>query len=276
MPAPKLLLLPGTLCDERVWQQLLPTIDPGGHAAIADVGSDDSIAGMAKRALGGIGGDLVLIGFSLGAIVALEMARQDTDRVAGLALLSVNPGADLPERAAVKPRQQAEARAGRLGKLIEQELLPIYFAETNRRDPDARKLVLSMGERTGAEAFVRQSEALRTRADLWPLLPSLTMPALLLVGAEDLLCPPAWHAAVAERMSRATLEVISGAGHMLPIEQPTRTASAIAKWLVAQGLEHTDNQLSEPHTGHRVSRAAKAAAPCSAPASSNGREDRNQ
>lgn len=85
----------------------------------------------------------------------------------------------------------------------------------------------------GAEVFVAQSEALRTRADLRAVLPGLDVPVLVGCGAEDALCPPEWHAAMARGARRATLSVVADAGHMLPLEQPERLAELIENWRAA-------------------------------------------
>lgn len=227
------VLLPGNMCDERLWR--------GEHGAIveslprpavdADLTRDDRIDAMARRALDATQGPLLPVGFSMGAIVALEMARQAPERIAGLVLIGVNASADLPERAERRPAQQAEVRAGGLERVLVEELKPNYLAARNRQDEPLLALLRDMGMSLGSEVFVRQSEALRTRTDLRPMLPALTIPVLLLCGEEDALCPPAWHRGWAEAIGDATLHVVSGAGHMLPLEAPGTAARHITQWL---------------------------------------------
>ena len=75
--------------------------------------------------------------------------------------------------------------------------------------------------------FIRQSEALRTRPDLTGTLAALPVPITLLCGAEDVLCAPAWHVRWQALARHATLTVVPGAGHMLPLEAPDALVSAI-------------------------------------------------
>jgi pimeloyl-ACP methyl ester carboxylesterase len=82
----------------------------------------------------------------------------------------------------------------------------------------------------GEDVFVAQSEALRTRPDQRHVLPSLNIPVLIACGEEDRLCPPEWHRAMAADAQHATLHVVPGAGHMLPLEQPSRLAAMIDEW----------------------------------------------
>ena len=54
--------------------------------------------------------------------------------------------------------------------------------------------------------------------------------ALVACGEEDRLCPPDWHRDIAASARHATLHIVPGAGHMLPLEQPARLAELIAQW----------------------------------------------
>ena len=230
------ILLPGNMCDARLWG--------GGGEALrtmlerrsiswfdADLTRDDTIAAMATRALAAVDGPVLPIGFSMGAIVAVEMAMQAAQRVAGLVLAGYNATADLPERAAIRPHQQAEVRAGGLERVLVEELKPNYLAKLNRRDAHLLEMLRDMGLGLGEEVFVRQSEALRLRRDGRPVLGKLAVPVLYLCGSEDGLCPPDWHREWATMTRRATFELVAGAGHMLPLEQPKAFTEKIGLWL---------------------------------------------
>ena len=230
------ILLPGNMCDARLWggggDALRTMLDRHSISWIdADLTRDDTISAMATRALASVDGPVLLIGFSMGAIVAVEMAMQAPQHIAGLVLAGYNATADLPERAAIRPRQQAEVRAGGLERVLVEELKPNYLAEFNRRDVDLLALLRDMGLRLGEEVFVGQSEALRLRHDRRPMLGQLTVPVLYLCGAEDGLCPPEWHREWATMTRGSTLELIAEAGHMLPLEQPESFAETIGLWL---------------------------------------------
>ena len=229
MTAPTLVLLGGNMCDERLWQGMPPPLL--GRAVNADLSQDDSISAMARRTLAAIDGPLIPIGLSMGGIVALEMARQAPARISGMVLSDTNAGADLSERAAARPAQQERVRAGELETLVADELKPAYLAECNRSNQPLRALILQMAVDLGQEVFVRQSEALRTRADLHGVLDKFVGPVLLTCGAEDRLCPPQWHYAMAARCAHAEVEVIDEAGHLLPLEQPDKFAATIVSWL---------------------------------------------
>lgn len=231
-----ILLLPGNMCDARLWHPVQRQLDTAGfEAVIGDLSTQDTISGMAGDMLASRDGPLIPIGFSMGAIVALEMARQAPGRIERLGLVAINASADLPDRAAVRPRQQAAVQAGALEAIVAEELKPNYLAAAHGNDLALRQLLMDMAISLGPDVFVRQSEALRTRADLRAVLPALRVPVLLACGAEDRLCPPEWHRRWADAIgSAAELKVIPEAGHMLPLEEPERLAEALIRWLQSE------------------------------------------
>ena len=228
------VLLPGNMCDARQWTDALRAALPG--AVDADPTQDDSIAGMAARTLGSVEGRLLPVGFSMGAIVAVEVWHQAPERIAGLVLLGYNATADLPGRAAHRPAQQDEVRAGGLERVLIEELKPNYLGACHRGDKSLLGLLRDMGMCLGPDVFVRQSEALRLRPDRRDTLPTITVPVLLGCGAEDALCPPAWHADWAARIADSECFTVAGAGHMLPLEAPDILATHIGDWLAAQEI----------------------------------------
>ena len=233
---PTLVLLPGNMCDARLWlgegsvAGLAPLLT-GLRTHHADLSRDASIDAMAARTLGAVDGPVIACGFSMGAIIAMEMWCQAPERITGLVLLGYNASADLPERAARRPRQQARAQQGELERLLVEELNPNYLGVANRSDAPLLALLRDMGMALGPEVFVRQSHALCTRQDRRGLLPRIAVPVLLGCGREDALCPPEWHERWAAAIPAARLFVAEGAGHMLPLEAPAVLAEQMQSWL---------------------------------------------
>ena len=231
------VLLPGNMCDARLWrggdEVIIKMLNDQtfGAAYDADLTQDDSIAAMAERALAATTGRVLPIGFSMGAIVAVEMAVQAPERVSGLVLAGYNATADLPERAAHRPMQQAEVRAGGLERVLVEELKPNYLAAQNRSNALLLNLLRDMGMALGDAVFVRQSEALRLRDDRRDAIAALTVPVLYLCGGEDTLCPPEWHRKWAQMTPDAQFNEIPSAGHMLPLEAPHDFAETLKTWL---------------------------------------------
>jgi pimeloyl-ACP methyl ester carboxylesterase len=69
--------------------------------------------------------------------------------------------------------------------------------------------------------------AMRDRPDSFPSLPSIAVPVLVVVGAEDEITPPEKSEAMARAIPAARLEKIDGAGHLSPMERPDDVAAAL-------------------------------------------------
>ncbi len=232
------LLLPGHLCDERMWTDSTASLQTAGYrAGVADLTKSSSIEDLAGDVLAEAPERFFLVGFSLGGIVAIEMAALAPERLLGLVLIATNAHPDLPERSAARLVQQDAARGGGLRTLVAEELKPAYLGAANRGRRDLLDLFMARADRAGPEAFLRQSEALRTRRDRRDLLPEIGTPALLICGAEDALCPPEVHFSMAEALPHATVDIIEGAGHMVPLEQPERFQQILLEWLDLQEKE---------------------------------------
>jgi pimeloyl-ACP methyl ester carboxylesterase len=66
-------------------------------------------------------------------------------------------------------------------------------------------------------------------------LAKISVPTMVLVGEEDVITPPAVARSLAEAIPGARLELIPGAGHMAPYENPAAANAAIRRFL--QSLE---------------------------------------
>ena len=72
----------------------------------------------------------------------------------------------------------------------------------------------------GEEVFRRQSIALKDRVDSVATLETISCPTTVICGAEDHICPPAYHELMARRIPGARLVVIEDCGHLATLEQP--------------------------------------------------------
>lgn len=226
-----LLLLPGMMCDERLFAPQVAAFS-GSHAVLVPVLDKPSIVRMAENVLSGAPeGPLNIAGLSMGGIVAMMVAALAPERVARLALLDTNHRADAPERYEVRNRQIGDVKAGNLRAVIIEEMKPVYLAAENRSDQALLDLLVQMAMDVGEDAFVAQSIALRDRPDQSGVLRRFEGPALVLCGAEDRLCPPERHREIAGLLKRPDLVEVQGAGHISTLENPAAVNAAMARWL---------------------------------------------
>ena len=230
MPA-TVLFLPGTLCDGRIWAGPLAAFAGQRACVVSDYRLADSIGAMAAGALARAEGSMIVVGLSMGGMVALEIWRQAPERVAGLALFDTDPGPDTPQRRARRDAQLLRATHGELAAMVAEDLVPSYFSATGALDPSLRSTVVEMALGQGVGAFAAQATALATRRDARPLLGHIDATALVACGAEDAICSPQSHARMASMMPRAEFVRIEGAGHLSTLEQPAASTVALRAWL---------------------------------------------
>lgn len=227
-----LLLLPGSLCDARLFSHQVAALG-GRRLQVGNIGSADTLAAIAADVLRRAPRRFALAGLSMGGIVAFEIWRQAPQRVAGLALLDTSFAAETPEAAARRSEEmRTVTHAGTPGlrRLVRDFYLPRYFAERQRRDWRLQDLVLQMATACGPRVLLRQWSALLQRPCSRATLATIDCPALVLCGAEDQLCPPSVHQEMAAAM-RVQCCVLDDCGHLAPIESPAQTSGLLRAWL---------------------------------------------
>lgn len=226
-----LLLLPGLICDSRIYAPQLAAFAQA--RAIDSYGLADSLPKMARVAL-----DLAdregarefdLLGHSMGGRVALEVFRLAPERVRRFGIMSsgihpVQPGEADKRRAlmAIGHEQGFEA--------LVDEWLPPMVAEKNRVKlayAEMRQMCLDAGQ----DVFEAQIHALLARPEQASLLPQIACPTLVLTGALDTWSPPPQHEIMAGAFPQAELTIVPGAGHMIQREAPEAVNDAISAWL---------------------------------------------
>lgn len=224
-----LVLVPGLLCTERLWQHQVLALKDDFEIIVADVSKDDSMDGFTKRILDEAPQTFHLAGLSMGGYVALEVVRQAPERVARLALLDTSARPDTEEQ--TKLRLALVEKAKREGTpAVATELIPRLVHESRTDDAELADAVIEMAKETGVSAFEHQETAIITRADSRPLLGKIPCPTLILCGREDIITPLEVSEELAERIPRSELRVIEKCGHLSTMERPGEVSAALREF----------------------------------------------
>src|SRR5579883_2935619 len=191
-----------------------------GRLTIADL-ADDAHALLAH--LGHV--PATVVGASLGAAVALELALRHPGAVRALGLLSPPFLADARLRTVLRSwPQDPEAR---VRALLPWLLGRAFLAHDGRREAAARAW-RTMAARTPVETLRAHADALGTwlQRRAGAVLP-IEVPTTIAVGDDDVLTPPDHARALAAALARARLEILPGAGHALALERPAAVAALV-------------------------------------------------
>lgn len=236
--APALILLHGFPLDHAMWgpveralvasglRVLAPDLRGFGKAPSASgVGSVSAHAGDVLRLADRAGlRRFVLVGFSFGGYVALEVARQSPGRLLGLVLVDTRMEPDSEEARKGRAATIAKVRETGVGTLVDAMLSKMIS------EPAQHPEVEAMMRRQGAEGMVHALEAMAARPDSTPTLRALDAPVLVVVGEHDPITPPDAARAMAASAKRATLVVVPGL-HLTPVASPDDVAQAIVAWM---------------------------------------------
>lgn len=226
-----LLLLPGLLCDGRLWRDCLPALKGIADPRIADLTRDDSVAGMAARALDLVDGEerFAVAGLSMGGYVAFEVWRRARGRITHLALLDTSARPDTEEQKRRRRALMALSKSGQF-KGVTPRLLPSLIHPSRLETPLAGE-VMEMAARVGHEGFLRQQLAIMGRPDSRPDLAEVDVPTLIACGDEDVLTPPELHDEMAAAIPNARRLGFAGTGHLPTMEVPDQAGAALREWL---------------------------------------------
>ncbi|GGB61908.1 hydrolase [Roseibium aquae] len=225
-----LVLLPGMMCDARLFGPQIAAFSGTRTLHCAPITGQASIEALAISVLEHAPPRFALAGLSMGGIVAMEVIRKAPDRVAGLALLDTNPCPELETVKAKREPQIEKVLSGHLRSVVRNELKPNYLASGPRRR-EILDLCMTMAVDLGPEVFVRQSRALQTRPDQRASLQAVKVPTLILMGADDRLCPIERHELMHKLIDGSRLVIIEGAGHLPTLERPEEVSAALTHWL---------------------------------------------
>lgn len=226
-----LILLPGLACDAEVWQAQVPALSEHWRVQVSDVHFRfDTLPEMAAALHAENPGRHVLVGCSMGGMLALEMQRQAPQQVAGMALLGSSARADTPELIRLRSDAIELFEQGRMDEVLRANV-PFAFHPHNRPRRDLVDNYLAMVGRAGIAALVRQNRAVMARIDSRPMLQRVDCPVLVACGEADLLTPVEHSVEICDAISGARLAIVSGAGHMLTMEQPEQVNAMLLEWL---------------------------------------------
>ena len=209
---------------EAGWRVVAPDLPGFGRSDVPADRSAYSIDGYADLVAGLVGelglGPVVLVGLSMGGYIALAVARRHPEVLAGLVLADTRADPDTPAGRQTRSDQQAlvEER-GDVTPLVDGLLIRI-LAEAGPRHAEVGALLGDMMRSTAPAGWIGALEAMKQRRDQTALLPSISVPTLVVVGEADALAPVDVAEAMAKAIPNARLEIVPDAGHVANLENP--------------------------------------------------------
>ncbi|GAA3627100.1 alpha/beta fold hydrolase [Nonomuraea rosea] len=207
---------------------IAPSSAPPGDYTLADLVADTQ--GLIKAL--GIGPCRV-VGTSMGAMIAQELALESPELVRSAVLIATRSRSDAARRALSRAdRELRESGVELPAKYEAMRTVLEMLSPSTLNDDETASSWLEVFELTGAVGRGSKGQlGVDTIGDRRAALRRVAVPCRAIAFADDLVCPPHLVAEVADAIPDCDLVEIPGCGHLGNLERPDAVNSAIIEFL---------------------------------------------
>lgn len=246
---PVVLLVHGFPMDHTMWRLqveslaesfrvIAPDLRGFGQSPIESIAAKTGVA-MADyaddlaRLLDKLGVEepVTLVGFSMGGYIGWQFYRRHRQRLRALVQCDTKAAADTPQAQETRFKMAEHVEgwgAAHVASLMVPKLLAAATLQGNSKLVEE---VNGMISRTDPVAIAAAQRGMAHRHDSTPLLETLDLPVLYIVGQEDQISTPAEMQSMADATPHSRLTQVPHAGHLSPLENPTAVTTAIQEFL---------------------------------------------
>jgi 3-oxoadipate enol-lactonase len=175
--------------------------------------------------------DAVVCGLSMGGYIAFAIYRHATTYFRGLVLADTRSQPDSPEAVANRKSMQQLVRDKGSVPIADALVPKLVCQATLAGNPALVENLRAQITGNSAEGIAGALQAMMTRPDSTPMLSTIRVPTLVVVGDQDALTPPPLSEQLHRDIAGSELVVIPGAGHMSNMEQPGAFNDALGRFL---------------------------------------------
>ncbi|WP_240335733.1 lyase family protein [Micrococcus sp. Alg238-R198] len=216
------------LVSERIMAELAPELDEasGEPFSMAELADAVVAAVQALQEDGTVPADLPVhfAGVSLNGCVALQLALDHADTVSGVAVIC--SAAKIGEAGSWRERAELVERAG-TPTLVEGSAQRWFADGFIAAHPERTTGLLHTLQEADRHSYARLCEALAD-FDVRGRLGEIAVPVLTIHGVADQVTPPSAGEEIAAAVPGTVTHVFDETAHQAPLEQPERTAAALA------------------------------------------------
>lgn len=223
-------LLPGTMCDERLWTRMRTHFDENYKLVHVPIPSHDCFATMAEELASTLPEENInLFGFSMGGYLAATFALKYPERINKAFLCASSPRAYPPDERRIRENGLNYLHTNGFRELSREKIRTL-LDQANYEDEELITLLQTMYHDFGLGTLTNQLEASLKRENLLMELVSVDVPLTFCYSHDDVMIKRSWLNILSKQKRGASFIEYEGASHMLPLEKPKELADEIKEW----------------------------------------------
>jgi pimeloyl-ACP methyl ester carboxylesterase len=239
-----IVLIHGYPFNRSLWTEQIPALSNDNRLIAPDLrGFGDSDASPDVSTMDRLAADVAALmdhleipratigGLSMGGYVALAFYKQFPSRVRALILADTRAQADTEEGKQTRAQQAEKALSEGMAGIADAMLPKLLTPVTVSKRPEIVKFVRDMMLQTKPEGAAAALRGMAEREDQTGLLAKISVPALILVGAEDAITPVADSEKMHHAIGGSRLVVLDHAGHVSNLERTQQFNDAFLHFL---------------------------------------------
>lgn len=241
MKRESLVMIPGTLCDERIFAQQAKYLKLDFNVILINYKDLRNLDDWPKQLLSCLPSNFSLIGFSLGGIWALEVLRQAPHRINRLVLIASN--AEPANKANASRSKKMWMNWKTLGpKSVVEDVSKLYFHHhllLNKHRP----LLWDMAQKTNFKVAKKMFEWAAIRPASYATIADFKKPILIVSGEKDSLCSKNLQMKIAKKNPLAQWIELPRCGHFVSLEKPKKLTHILQNWLTKPTSQTEDQHV---------------------------------
>lgn len=227
----KIYLIPGLMCDERLWERLTPYLEDLYeliHLTIPQTSSFDEIISILDEKIQE--DEINLFGFSFGAYISSYYAVNNPNKIKRLFLNAGTPSV-MTDKEIEKRNNMLEMMDSFGFQCISSKKVASLLEEQNQNDENLVKLIKNMYRDLGEEVYISQMKTINNRIPLEQHLINLNIPIKMFYSTNDRLLNYNSLDNFTKEHTHITKISRDGTSHMIPLEMPQLLSKEIKSWM---------------------------------------------
>ncbi|MCG7550562.1 alpha/beta hydrolase [Pseudoalteromonas sp. Of7M-16] len=238
----KVYVLPGTMCNQRLWEALSRELNHQIKLVHCEIPNANNLDELCEKLFNDIVADLVssnpepnapiyLLGFSMGGYLAAYIASKHPQQVKRLFVVANSPTQLLADELSSRQAMLSFIEKNGYAGISVKKAYGLIDRTSELGSTSIVDTIQLMDRELGEIALINQYRCTNERINLLPQLLTLNIPIYFYYSKADKIINHHWFQKLAQTHLNEHVYEACGSGHMLPLEKPKELAALVSSWL---------------------------------------------